>query len=425
MIRISPERRTRLAGMAGNALEWYDFTVYGYFAAIIGHQFFPSSDPEVSVIAAFGVFAIGFAARPVGSVLFGHIGDRFGRRPVLVLSVLAMGVPTTLIGLLPSYAQIGVWAPAALILLRLLQGLSVGGEMTGSITFMIEGADARHRGLAGSWAYFGLGVGCLLGSGAGAIVNGLLGAAAVADWGWRLPFLCGAVIAACGYFVRRQGLTEEYRPPDSREPWYQGPLREAVTKHLAQMIQAVGITAYYAASFYMIFVYVTTYLTRIVGDPAADAFEINSINMVVFAGMAIVGGMLGDRIGFRRMLLTLAIAGLVLSLPLFWLLDHRDPALAFAGQFLFVLILAPYGVVFATMMALLFPTPVRMSGFSISFNVAFAALGGTAPMVATYLIHREQGDLAPAYVLMVCAAISIAALVWAGATRTERTDAAE
>ena len=152
---------------------------------------------------------------------------------------------------------------------------------------------------------------------------------------------------------------------------------------------------------------------RIVGDPASDAFDINSINMVIYTVLSLAGGFLGDRFGFRRILLVTAMAGLILAWPLFWLVDHPDPELAFLGQLGFVLILAPYGGLFATTMALLFPPQVRMSGFSVAYNLAFAVLGGTAPLVASYLIHRGDGDLSPAYVLMVCAAISIATLAWA------------
>ena len=399
--------------MVGNTLEWYDFAIYGYFAATIGFQFFPADDPAVSVIASFGVFAIGFLARPVGAVLFGHLGDRVGRRRVLITSIVLMAGPTTLIGLLPTYADIGFWAPTILIALRLLQGLSVGGEMTGSITFMVEGAPPARRGLAGSWAYLGVGIGFLLGSAAGSLITGLLDSDTVEAWGWRIPFLCGAIIAVCGYLIRRHGLSEGYQPQDSALPWYQGPLRQAVTTHGRQMIQAIGLAAFFAGGFYLIFVYLTTYITRVVGDPAGDAFDINSINMIFYTGLSVVGGLLGDRFGFRRVLLVMAVAGLILAWPLFWLVDQPDPALSFLGQFGFVLILAPYGGLFATTMALLFAQNVRMSGFSVSYNLAFAALGGTAPLVAAYLINRDAGDLSPAYVLMVCAVISIASIIWA------------
>jgi MHS family proline/betaine transporter-like MFS transporter len=159
----STSDKTRLASMIGNALEWYDFAIYGYFAAVLGQHFFPSDDAAVSVIAAFGVFAIGFLARPVGAALFGNLGDRAGRWRVLLVSVLVMAVPTTLIGLMPTYAAIGAAAPALLVVLRLCQGLSVGGEMTGSITYMIEGSPVKRQGLAGSISYLGLGIGCLMG----------------------------------------------------------------------------------------------------------------------------------------------------------------------------------------------------------------------------------------------------------------------
>ena len=399
--------------MIGNALEWYDFAIYGYFAATIGTHFFPADNRAVSIIAAFGVFALGFLARPVGSIVFGNLGDRVGRRFVLVVSVLTMAVPTTLIGLLPTYAQIGIAAPVILIVLRLLQGLSVGGELSGSVTFMVEGAVSRTRGKAGSWAYFGVGAGFLLGSAAGLLITGLLTADQVAEWGWRVPFLFGSVIAVCGYVVRRHGLEEGYQPSGEAMQWYKGPLRKALIDHRKQMIQGIGITAFSASGFYMAFTYLTTYITVIVDDPTADAFTVNMINMVLFAVLTVVGGIAGDRFGFGRVLLPIAIAGFVLALPLFWLIDHTDPVLVFIGQFGFVLLLGPYGGLFATSIALLFPPAVRMSGFSVAYNIGLAAFGGMAPVAASYLIHRTHVDLSPAYVLMVGAAISTATLIWA------------
>ena len=418
------QRRVRLAGMIGNALEWYDFAIYGYFAAIIGTHFFPDDSRAVSIIAAFGVFALGFVARPIGSIVFGNLGDRVGRRFVLVVSVLTMAVPTTLIGLLPTYAQIGIVAPIILIVLRLLQGLSVGGELSGSVTFMVEGAASRRRGKAGSWAYFGVGAGFLLGSGAGSLVTGLLTADQVAEWGWRVPFLFGSVIAVCGYVIRRYGLKEGYQPSGTAVQWSRGPLRKALVDHRKQMIQGIGITAFSAGGFYMAFTYLTTYITVIVGDPAADALTVNTINMVLFAILAVVGGIAGDRFGFGRILLPIAIAGFILALPLFWLVDHTDPVLVFIGQFGFVLLLGPYGGLFATSIALLFPPAVRMSGFSVAYNIGMAAFGGTAPVAASYLIHRTHGDLSPAYVLMVSAAISTATLIWAWRDLPKRAEAA-
>lgn len=405
--------KARLASMIGNALEWYDFAIYGFFAAVIGRHFFPHDDPAVSVIAAFGVFAIGFLARPVGSVLFGYIGDRIGRRQVLLLSIIVMAVPTTLIGLMPTFDQIGVAAPALLILLRLAQGLSVGGEMTGSITFMVESAPRGRRGFAGSWVYVGVGVGFLLGSATGTVVTGFLSEDAVNSWGWRIPFLMGSLIALCGFMIRRASPREDYVPSQTEEPWYKEPMLRVLTTHGRQMVQAIGIAAFFAGGFYLIFVYLATYLTEVVGYSETEAFDIDTISMIIYTGLSVVGGVLGDRFGFRRVLLILAIAGFVLAMPLFWLVDHHNPMLSLVGELGFVLVLAPYGGLFATTMAVLFSPSLRMSGFSISYNMAFAVLGGTAPLVASYLIYRDAGDLSPAYILMVCAAISILALAWA------------
>src|SRR5215470_10457800 len=180
----SSQRRTILAGIAGNVMEWYDFTVYGYFASIIGAQFFPSDNRLSSLIASFGVFAAGFLMRPIGSLVFGHIGDRVGRKAALTMSVSAMAVPTFLIGLLPTYQQVGVAAPVALTLLRLMQGLSVGGEYTTSFIFLVEQAQPERRGLLGSWGPFGVAGGLLLGSGIGTLLSASLDPQAVAHWGW-------------------------------------------------------------------------------------------------------------------------------------------------------------------------------------------------------------------------------------------------
>jgi len=204
----SRARRPILAGIVGNVMEWYDFAVYGYFAAIIGRHFFPAENPVSSLLAAFGVFAAGFLMRPVGSIVFGHIGDRAGRKAALTLSVLAMAIPTLLIGLLPTFAQIGLAAPALLVLLRLVQGLSVGGEYGTSITFLVERASPERRGFFGGWSVVGATGGILLGSAVGAVVTTVLGAAETAAWGWRVPFLLGITVGLTGLYLRRTLIEE-------------------------------------------------------------------------------------------------------------------------------------------------------------------------------------------------------------------------
>ena len=202
MSTTSAMKRTLLAGAVGNVLEWYDFALYGYFAPVFAALFFPSNSPSVSLISAFGVFAVGFLARPLGAMLFGYWGDTLGRRNALAWSILLMAIPTCLVGLLPTYDTIGVIAPIALTLCRFLQGLSVGGEFTGSATFLVEHASASQRGYVGSWAGFSAQIGALLGSGVGALVASNLADETLRQWGWRIPFMMGGLIAVVGWYVR-------------------------------------------------------------------------------------------------------------------------------------------------------------------------------------------------------------------------------
>src|SRR5262245_34384631 len=204
------------AGTAGNVMEWYDFAVYGYFAATIGRHFFPSSDATTSLIAAFGVFAAGFLMRPLGGVIFGHIGDHVGRKAALTISVLAMAIPTFLIGILPGYSTLGPTAAVLLVILRMIQGLSVGGEYMTSIVFLVEGAGRKHQGFAGSWSGFGAVGGILLGSAVSALVTLTFSPEAVHRWAWRLPFLIGLFVGLAGLYVRRH-VTEPPKPTGPAE----------------------------------------------------------------------------------------------------------------------------------------------------------------------------------------------------------------
>ena len=201
--RKNDTRRVILAGAIGNVLEWYDFAVYGYFAAAIGRAFFPREDPVAQVLAAFGIFAVGFLMRPVGGALLGHIGDKLGRRTALTISVAAMAIPTFLVGVLPGYAVLGVAAPFLLTVLRMIQGLSVGGEYTTSVVFMVEHAPPGRRGMIGAIACCGAIAGILLGSATGAILAQLMPTATLEAWGWRIPFLLGLLVGIAGYFLRR------------------------------------------------------------------------------------------------------------------------------------------------------------------------------------------------------------------------------
>jgi MFS family permease len=218
----APTRKVIAAGMIGNVLEWYDFAIYGYFAASIGRHFFPREDAVAQLLAAFGVFALGYLVRPIGGALIGHIGDRYGRRTALTVSVSAMAVPTFLMGLLPGYETLGLLAPIALVLLRMIQGLSVGGEYTSSMVFLVERAPADHRGLMGAFICCGTTIGILLGSGVGATIAATMTTETLDAWGWRIPFLLGIVVGVAGFILRRHVIEAApvergERQPDRRD----------------------------------------------------------------------------------------------------------------------------------------------------------------------------------------------------------------
>jgi len=254
-------KRTLLAGAIGNVLEWYDFALYGYFAPVFAAQFFPSNSPSVSLISAFGVFAVGFLARPIGALLFGHWGDTMGRRNALAWSVLLMAIPTGMVGLLPTYEEIGAIAPIALTLCRFLQGLSVGGEFTGSATFLVEHASASQRGYVGSWAGFSAQIGALLGSGMGALIALSLEDEALRQWGWRVPFVIGSVIAVAGWYLRtRVPESPAFEAIRRTGALASSPVRDVFTTQRRAVATVVGLVWLHGVAFYLLYVYLTTYL---------------------------------------------------------------------------------------------------------------------------------------------------------------------
>jgi MHS family proline/betaine transporter-like MFS transporter len=406
--QAAERRRAIIAGVAGNVMEWYDFTVYGYFAAVIGRQFFPSDDPLSSLLAAFGVFAAGFLMRPFGSLVFGHIGDKHGRRVALVLSVALMAVPTVLMGLLPTYQQIGIAASVALVALRMIQGLSVGGECGTSIIFLVEQAGIGERGAVGSWASFGSCGGILLGSAVGALITTMLDHGAVEAWGWRLPFLFGIVVGACGLYIRRRLGADAPMAAGPRPQ--RSPVKEALLTEWRSILTLVGLNAGSAIGFYLCFVYVTTYLRQTDHLAASKALDINTIAIVVLLALIPPAGRLSDRIGRKPVLLGATIGLFVLAWPMFWLMHHPDVRLILVGQVSFAVLVALFTGTMPSAMAELAPPHLRCTVLSLGMNLGFGVLGGLTPLVAVYAIKRSHNDLSPAFVLMAAAAVSFGVL---------------
>ncbi|MEM9257363.1 MAG: MFS transporter [Pseudomonadota bacterium] len=415
--RVS-SRRTIFAGVIGNVLEWYDFSVYGFFAAIIATQFFPSDDPSVSLIAAFGAFAAGFLMRPIGAAIFGHIGDRIGRIHALQLSVLLMAIPTVAIGLLPNYDSIGIAAAVIMVILRMMQGLAVGGEYTSSIVFLAEHAPTGKRAFYSIWSVFGGLVGTLLGSAVGAILSAALSEEALHSWGWRAAFLSGILVTVAGYFLRR-GLIENPVRSEGKAP-----LVVAFSTCGRDILRVMGINVVNAIAFYMIFVYAITWLVENVHTKEATALEINTIALLVLLTLIPFFAILSDRYG-RRLFILIGMGGVaVFAYPLVWLMHHSDFTMILAGQVGFAILCACFAGGIPAYMCELFPGAVRVTAVSISYNITLGIMGGTSPMVAVWLINRTHDDMAFAWYITAAAVFSFLVALTIKDKRNEPLDMA-
>ncbi len=397
-------RKNAFAGAIGNVMEWYDFAAYAYMAPIMSSVFFPSSDPFASLLATYGAFAAGYMARPLGALAFGHIGDKFGRKRLLVLSVWLMGAATVSIGLLPTHDQVGPLAAVLLVLLRILQGCSVGGEFTGSSTFVVEHAPSSRRGFFASWIVVGCTAGFLAGSGVATLLSNVLGQEVLEDWAWRLPFLSGGLIAVGALLLRRH--IEEPPAPTYDEEWERSPVVTAFVDHWRGMLRVVGLALAVNVGFYMMFVYAVSYLTERMHVSTAKAMDINTLCMVVLTFLPLVFSRVSDRLGRKPLLLAGNLGIMLLAWPLFWFMHHQDGFLILIGQLGFAVLFACVFSINPATQAEILPRRVRVSALSVSYSLCLSVFGGTTPLVAAYLVQRTGDDFAPVYYLIALAAVS-------------------
>jgi len=398
-------KRGIVAGVVGNMLEWYDFALFGFFATQIGHHFFPAHDPTASTLAAFGTFAAGFVMRPVGGALFGMIGDRYGRKQALIGSVLAMAFPSFFVALLPDVAHIGVTATVLLVLFRLIQGLAVGGEYMASAVFLVEGAEPGRRGWMGSWGPFGASAGILLGSAAGALVDLALPASAVLEWGWRIPFAVGLLVALGGLWIRSHYV--ERKPMKEAAP--KAPIQEAFGSHWRTIVKLVLLTAGLSIGFYTTFVYSVTWLQKVAQVPGSTALIINTIAMSVLLVVNPLSGWLSDRYGRRGLLIFGSLGLALLAYPLMSLMARGTDSSILLGQGGLAVMLGISAGTLPAAMAELTPWRVRCTVLSVGYNIGMALLGGTTPLVATWLVARTGMNLSPAIYLAAGAALAFLA----------------
>ena len=414
-VRAPGLRHRIMGGFIGNVVEWYDFAVYGYLAGVIAPVFFPAGSATAGLIATYGIFAAGFLMRPLGAVVFGWFGDRHGRARTMQISVVLMAVPTLLLGLLPAYASVGLWAPALLVAVRLLQGLSVGGEFSSSATYLVETAPEGRRGLTGSWANVGSMTGSLLGVGAAALVTTVFDPDTLTAWAWRLPFLAGGLLGTAAILVRRNLHTSERFAAHHAARERTSPLLQAFTTNRRETLLAVAFASAYGACFYLAFVYLPEWLSGQELMERSTALTINTAMTVLVIPAMLLTAVVGDRFLPRRTWVALALLVLaVLAWPLYaWMVaaEGSVASVVVATAAAFALLAVPLGSAPALFVEM-FPESDRLSGYSVAFNIGLGVVGGTTPMVATGLIAATGIVTVPALYMAAAGIVAVVALAF-------------
>ncbi|MFI9168775.1 MFS transporter [Streptomyces lincolnensis] len=409
--------RQLLAASVGNAVEWYDWYAYTFLATYIAAQVFPkgADNSLVPLLSTFAVFAVGFFMRPVGGLVMGAIADRHGRRNALTVTILLMGGSSLLVGLTPTYAAAGVLAPVVLVLARLLQGLSVGGEFAASTTFLVESAGPGRRGLFSSFQYVSTTAGQLVASGIATLLVDTLSDGQMNGWGWRIPFVLGAVLSLVGFWIR-QGAQETRSEEQRRGP--RPGLLEAVRRHPRESLLICGITAGGTIAYYTWTSYLPTYAELNAGVDKADALLAGTISLAFFGLLQPVGGLLSDRFGRRPLLLFFGLGFAVLCVPLLGLLNGSFVVLLLV-QCAGMVLLTGFTSISAAVNAEVFPPRVRAAGIGFPYSLTVALFGGTAPYVGTLLKDMGHAGLFPWYVAVLCLGSSVVYLRLPETSRVE------
>ncbi|HJV26948.1 MAG TPA: MFS transporter [Aromatoleum sp.] len=419
--RAAPPTRQIIAAVIGNALEWYDFIVFGFLAVVISRLFFPADSEYSSLLMATATFGVGFFMRPVGGILLGVYADRKGRKAALQLIIAMMTVAIALIAFAPPYAAIGMAGPLLIVLARLLQGFATGGEFASATSFLIESAPPNRRGLYGSWQMFGQGIAVFCGAGVTALISRNLSPEALDAWGWRVPFMIGLLIGPVGLWIRRhlsetEAFLEAHQAPSEKQS-----LGRMLRNHLREVFAVTGVTVCGTVGFYVILVYMPTFATKQLGLPLGDAFTAQVIAVALLTILMPVFGALSDRVG-RKVLVVIATAGLlVASYPLLaWV--HAAPSFErlVTMQIVLCVLLAVYFGPISAVMAEQFPAGVRSTGLALAYNVAVMVFGGFAQFIVTWLIHTTGIAIAPVFYVMFASALGFVAALFL----TDRTHVA-
>jgi MHS family proline/betaine transporter-like MFS transporter len=392
-------RRAVLACTIGQVFENYDFVLYGFMAGPLSRAFFPSGDQVAGLLSTFATFGVGFLMRPVGAFIIGRFGDKYGRRRALVLTILMMALATGIIGLIPTYAAIGVLAPVVLVICRLFQGFAAGGEWGGAAVFLVEYAPQNQRGYISSYQQVGTGLGLLLATLAAALLTYFLDASAFQSWGWRIPFLIGFVLGPIGHYLRtRVAETPVFTRHVQTRNVSASPIREAFATQRRGLMVIFGVSIISDCLYWVFLVFLPTFAARQLHMDASSTFFSTTFAGVIYVVLTPVIGTLSDRIGRKPLLYTAAIASIVLAYPLFFLLVSWGSVggLVLTQAIATVILTLCTGVACAVL-AEEFPTRVRYTALSVSYGLSVAIFGGFAPFIGTALISATGNPIAPAY----------------------------
>ncbi|HEX3990010.1 MAG TPA: MFS transporter [Acetobacteraceae bacterium] len=397
-----------VAATIGNILEWYDFLVYGFFAATLAEVFFPTGDPTLSLLITFGAFGLSYVVRPLGAIFIGNFTDRSGRKAGLTLSIALMMIGTTMMVVTPAYATIGIAAPVIITIARLLQGFSVGGEFGSAVAFLVEHAGAR-KGYSASWQWSSTGVVAVIVALFGVALTTLLTHQQLVDWGWRIPWAFGLLIGPVGLWIRsRIAETPEFlgatKPPSV-------PIGDLLQSHPIPVLLAIGASVISNSSYYLL-LYIPTYAVRTLHLPAYTGFVATLVGGVILAVFSVLAGHWSDRTARPRIMLAMAGLFIIAAYPVFWLMvAHPSLATAMFAVGFLNLIKAGYSGVLPSLLAEQFPVALRAVGIAFSYSVSVVVFGGFAPFVATWLIAWTGDPLSPSFYLMATAVLSMVALV--------------
>ena len=393
------------AASIGGGLEFYDFVVYVFFANALSKLFFPKADHFAAILAVFGVFTAGYISRPIGSIIFGHIGDRYGRKKGLMYTIMLIGVSTTLMALLPTYNAIGEWAPILLVIVRVLQGLAVGGDLTGGITFVAEFATNKNRGFLCSIVFLGVNAGLLVASGVGALITGVLSDHQIALWGWRLAFFIGIFITIVGYYIRSHlNETPLFKNMEENKKKRSLPLAHLLKTSSWPLLKGIGLVWLFAVIISQVFIY----MPHVLGASHIDLHEaliISTISTAIFTLLIPCFGWLSDQWGHKRIALIGALLFIILTIPLYYMITDHGLTAKIIGILVFDIISACFIGAAPSMLPELFKTDIRFTAVSLAYNISFAIFGGLAPAVLTILIHYYHSALIGTSIVLMISAI--------------------